>query len=75
MLAAAVERIVLLNNRDNIKLVHGSIEDVNENKRPIKGSLYGKIDGIVCILMALDRLLRNEGNGRSIYEERGVIAF
>ena len=31
MLAAAVERIELLNNRDNIKLVHGSIEDVNEN--------------------------------------------
>ena len=52
---------------DNVAVV----EDVNENKRPVKGNSQGKIDGIVCLLMALDRLLRNEQN-TSVYIERGI---
>jgi phage terminase large subunit-like protein len=50
------------------------IEDINENKRPIKGSPHGKIDGIVCLLMAMDRMLRNEQT-TSVYETRGVLSF
>jgi hypothetical protein len=30
-----------------------------------------KIDGVVAMIMALDRAIRNKGNGRSIYEDRG----
>ena len=44
------------------------------NKKPNKDTSQGKIDGIIGILLGLDRILRNEGNTTSIYETRGVIS-
>lgn len=46
-------------------------EDPAGNLKPDKASSQGKIDGIVALVMALDRLMRHE-NHKSIYEERGV---
>ena len=34
-----------------------------------------KIDGIVAAIMALDRCIRNEGQQRSVYDERDMIVF
>jgi phage terminase large subunit-like protein len=45
------------------------------NRKPDKASSQGKIDGIVGILLCLDRLLRSEVVGKSVYEERGVLSF
>jgi phage terminase large subunit-like protein len=38
------------------------------NKKPDKATSQGKIDGIIGILLGLDRVLRNEGGGKSSYE-------
>jgi len=42
-------------------------------KRPDKASSQGKIDGIVGILLCLDRLLRQEPPKKSVYVDRGPI--
>ena len=34
-----------------------------------------KIDGAVATVMALDRAIRNEGSGNSIYDDRGIIVL
>jgi phage terminase large subunit-like protein len=51
-------------------------EDNNGNKRPVKKSKRGKIDGIVALLMALGRSISNpsdNGGSHSLYSEgRGV---
>ncbi len=47
-------------------------QDPAGNLKPDKAASQGKIDGIVALLMALDRLERNE-NGPSVYETRGMI--
>ena len=39
------------------------------NLKPDKANSQGKIDGIVALIMALDRAMRNE-NGRSVYDDR-----
>jgi len=44
------------------------------NKKPSKATSQGKIDGIIGILLGLDRLLRNPGDTTSIYETRGIIS-
>ena len=46
--------------------------DPSDNIKPDKKKSKEKIDGIVALIMALDRCIRNEGDGKSIYEERGV---
>jgi phage terminase large subunit-like protein len=44
------------------------------NIKPDKEKSKEKIDGIVALLMGLDRALRNQGeSGRSVYEERGMV--
>ncbi len=48
-------------------------EDPAGNIKPDKGKSIEKIDGIVALVMALDRALRHGNSGRSVYEERGVI--
>jgi phage terminase large subunit-like protein len=48
-------------------------QDPAGNLKPDKASSQGKIDGIVSLVMALDRVMRHEGNGKSVYEERGVL--
>jgi len=42
------------------------------NIKPDKEKSKEKIDGIVALLMGLDRALRNQGEGKSVYEDRGL---
>jgi phage terminase large subunit-like protein len=44
------------------------------NKKPNKDKSQGKIDGIIGILLCLDRLLRAPVK-KSVYEERGIITL
>lgn len=46
-------------------------EDVNENKRPIKATAQGKIDGIVSLILSLDRSIRG-GGAVSKYATQGL---
>lgn len=34
-----------------------------------------KIDGAIATIMALDRALRNDGNGGSVYDSRGLLVL
>lgn len=49
-------------------------EDPAGNLKPDKAESQGRIDGIVALVMALDRWERNE-NGPSVYEERGIMTL
>jgi len=49
-------------------------QDPAGNLKPDKEKSIEKIDGIVALIMALDRATRQE-NSRSIYEERGVLVL
>ena len=46
--------------------------DAAGNIKPDKERSREKIDGIVALLMGLDRAMRHNGSGKSVYEERGV---
>ncbi len=48
-------------------------EDPAGNKKPDKASSQGKIDGIVGLLLALDRVMRQHGEPQSVYETRGAL--
>jgi phage terminase large subunit-like protein len=48
-------------------------QDPAGNIKPDKARSTEKIDGMVSLIMGLDRAIRKEGSGRSIYEERGLI--
>lgn len=48
--------------------------DAAENHKPAKDKSEGKIDGIVALIMALDRLYRRRKK-RSVYGERGAIGI
>lgn len=50
-------------------------QDPAGNFKPDKASTQGKIDGIVALVMALDRVIRHGESGRSVYEERGVLVL
>ncbi len=43
------------------------------NIKPDKEKSTEKIDGAVATIMALDRAIRNEGSGGSVYDERGIL--
>lgn len=47
-------------------------QDPAGNIKPDKGKSIEKIDGIVALIMALDRATRHEPPKRSIYEQRGL---
>ena len=49
--------------------------DAAGNYKPDKANSQAKIDGIVCMVMALDRLGRRKANPVSVYEEHGLIAI
>jgi phage terminase large subunit-like protein len=51
--------------------------DAAGNRKPARESAHLKIDGVVALLMALDRLLRVEPEEKfvSVYEDRGLIVF
>ncbi|WP_051275777.1 terminase TerL endonuclease subunit [Desulfovirgula thermocuniculi] len=50
-------------------------QDAAGNLKPDKASSQGKIDGIVALVMALDRAMRHEQPRRSVYEERGILTL
>lgn len=43
------------------------------NIKPDKEKNTERIDGAVATIMALDRAIRHEGNGGSVYEERWIL--
>jgi len=45
------------------------------NIKPDKEKAKQKIDGMVALIMALDRAIKHKTQGPSIYEERGVLIF
>jgi len=47
-------------------------QDPAGNLKPDKSESQGKIDGIVALVMALDRWERNE-NGPSVYEDKDLL--
>lgn len=54
---------------DNVTVVR----DAAENIKPDKRKSRNKIDGVVATVMALDRAMRQEGAGNSVYETRGML--
>ncbi len=48
-------------------------EDPAGNLKPDKAGSQGKIDGIVALIMALDRAMRHETPVVSVYEQRGLM--
>jgi phage terminase large subunit-like protein len=50
-------------------------ENPTGSKKPDKISSQGKIDGIVGILLALDRIMRQQPETESIYETRGLLTL
>ena len=49
-------------------------QDPAGNMKPNKAESQGKIDGLVALVMAIDRLSRNIAGGTSVYEERGLVS-
>lgn len=49
-------------------------QDPAGNVKPDKATSQGRIDGIVSLVMALDRAMRAEDSG-SVYEERGILVL
>jgi phage terminase large subunit-like protein len=43
------------------------------NIKPDKEKSTEKIDGAVATIMALDRAIRHEGEGGSVYDSRGLL--
>ena len=50
-------------------------KDPAGNIKPDKEKSMEKIDGIVALIMAIGRLMLDDGDGDSIYETRGIISF
>ena len=50
-------------------------EDPAGNLKPDKEKSTEKIDGIVALIMALDRALRKEVAAESVYSSRGVVSI
>lgn len=48
-------------------------EDPAGNIKPDKERSREKIDGMVALIMALDRAMRHGGEAKSVYDERGLI--
>ena len=51
------------------------ISDAAGNVRPAKHKARQRIDGIVALIMGLDRASRSAGAGASVYEERGMLVL
>ena len=62
---------VLRWNVDNLVLW----QDKAGNVQPDKAKSTEKIDGVVATIMALDRAMKHQGTGKSIYEERGPLVY
>ena len=51
------------------------VQDDAENIKVTKAKSPEKIDGIVATIMALDRAVRNEGETKSVYDDRGIVVI
>lgn len=51
------------------------MQDPTGSFKPDKAHSQGRIDGIVGLVMALDRIIRHEQTERSVYDDRGVKSF
>ena len=49
--------------------------DVKDNTYPRKQRVQNKIDGMVALIMAVGRAMKGEGQGQSVYEDRGVLVI
>jgi phage terminase large subunit-like protein len=58
-------------NADNLVVT----QDPAGNLKPDKAKATQKIDGMVALIMGLDRAIRHGGGGPSIYETEGVLAL
>ncbi|HFD4874724.1 TPA: terminase [Streptococcus pyogenes] len=45
------------------------------NIKPDKEKSVEKIDGIVSLILGLDRCIRRQGDEASVYDERGILSF
>ncbi|HEM4149788.1 TPA: terminase large subunit [Streptococcus suis] len=50
-------------------------QDPAGNIKPDKEKSVEKIDGIVAFIMGLDRCIRHQTDGGSVYDERGILSF
>ena len=50
-------------------------QDPAGNLKPDKAESQGKIDGIVALVMALDRAMRHTEEAKSVYEERDMLVL
>ncbi|HEM2844481.1 TPA: terminase large subunit [Streptococcus suis] len=50
-------------------------QDPAGNIKPDKEKSVEKIDGIVSLIMGLDRCIRHQTDGGSVYDERGILSF
>ncbi|WP_449454236.1 terminase large subunit [Streptococcus suis] len=50
-------------------------QDPAGNIKPDKEKSVEKIDGIVALIMGLDRCIRHQTNEGSVYDERGILSF
>ena len=50
-------------------------QDPAGNIKPDKEKSIEKIDGIVALIMGIDRCIRHQNNDSSIYDERGILSF
>ncbi|HEK9107208.1 TPA: terminase large subunit [Streptococcus equi subsp. zooepidemicus] len=50
-------------------------QDPAGNIKPDKEKSVEKIDGIVALIMGLDRCIRHQGEGGSVYDDRGILSF
>lgn len=50
-------------------------QDPAGNIKPDKEKSIEKIDGIVALIMGLDRCIRHQEQGNSVYDERGILSF
>ena len=50
-------------------------QDPAGNIKPDKEKSVEKIDGIVALIMGIDRCIRHQNNDSSIYDERGILSF
>ena len=50
-------------------------QDPAGNIKPDKEKSVEKIDGIVALIMGLDRSIRHQTDEGSVYDERGILSF
>ncbi|WP_165620587.1 terminase large subunit [Streptococcus equi] len=50
-------------------------QDPAGNIKPDKEKSVEKIDGIVALIMGIDRCIRHQGESGSVYDDRGILSF